>query len=85
MNIIKYMNNPNKKLLNFISLNKSFPSINLDIKYGLFFIFFISLFELIRNSEIKLRIQGGGEINLLNRSFFFDPSDVIVNGESKPL
>jgi hypothetical protein len=39
---------------------------------------------LIKNSEIKLIVQGEGELNILNNSFYLDPSDVIVNGESKP-
>jgi len=29
-------------------------------------------------------IQGKGEINILNNSFNYDPSNVIVNGQSKP-
>jgi surface protein len=44
----------------------------------------ISQFKLLQNSEVKLIIQGEGQLNILNNLFYLDPSEVIVNGISKP-
>ena len=53
-------------------------------KFLLIYILLISGFKLIENSEIKLIIQGEGQLNILNPQFYLDPSEVIVNGISKP-
>ena len=64
------------------NFNKKLTKIYLINRYYLFFIL-ISFINLTKNSEIKMIIKGVGEINILNNSFNYDPSDVIVNGESK--
>ena len=58
--------------------------IYLHFKFYLIFILLISFFKLINNSEINMIIQGEGELNILNSGFNSEPSEVIVNGESKP-
>ena len=58
--------------------------IDLHFKLYLKFILLISFFKLINNSEINIIIEGEEEIDILNNSFYLDPSEVIVNGESKP-
>ena len=76
--------NLKQKLINFISIKNHSSIIYLHFKYYFIFIFTISFIILVKNSEIKLIIQGEGELNILNNSFYLDPSDIIVNGESKP-
>ena len=65
-------------MLLFISSNSNQKFINMS------FIFLFSFITLINNSEIKMIIQGTGELNILNNDFYLDPSDVIVNEVSKP-
>ena len=62
------------------------------LKVKLMFIFF-SVFisvhalenETKSQSEINLVIKGPGNLNYLSNSFYLDPSEVIVNGDSRPL
>ena len=67
----------------FSKFNKKPASIYIKNKYYMIFIILISFINLTKNSEIKMIIQGEGEINILNNSFNFIPSEVIINGESK--
>ena len=53
-------------------------------KFLLIYILLISQFKLLQNQEVKLIIQGEGQLNILNNLFYLDPSEVIVNGISKP-
>ena len=54
-------------------------------KYLLIHMLLTSHFISIENSEIRLIIQGEGELNIFNNLFYTNPSEVIVNGISKPL
>ena len=58
--------------------------IYLNLEFYLIIILLFSFIKLINNSEINMIIQGNGELNILNNEFYLDPSDVIVNGVSKP-
>jgi hypothetical protein len=40
----------------------------------------VSALQIIRNSEIHLIVKGKGNQQLLNKSFIYKPSEVIVNG-----
>ena len=64
------------------NFNKKLTKIYLLNRFCLFFIL-IFYIKVAKNSEIKMIIQGEGEINILNNAFYYDPSDVLVNGESK--
>ena len=64
------------------NFNKKLTKIYLLNRFCLFFIL-IFYIKVAKNSEIKMIIQGEGEINILNNTFNYDPSDVLVNGESK--
>ena len=66
------------------SYKKNDSKIYNELKFCLTFIFFILFFESNENYEIKLIIQGEGELNILNSQFYLDPSEVIINGVSKP-
>ena len=69
--------------LNQTSKNNSLH-IYLYFEFYLIFFLLISFIKLINNSEINIIIQGNGIRNILNNEFYLDPSDVIVNGKSKP-
>ena len=58
--------------------------IYLNFEFYLIIILLISFIKLINNSEINMIIQGNGELNIMNNQFYLAPSDVIVNGISKP-
>ena len=55
----------------------------------IFYSLFISVHALENEaksqSEINLVIKGPGNLNYLSNSFYLDPSEVIVNGDSRPL
>ena len=79
----------NNKFLTIVSnLNQKSKNNSLQIyfhfKFYLILILLFSFLKLINNSEINLIIQGEGELNILNNEFYLEPSDVIVNGESRP-
>ena len=44
---------------------------------------FKTLLHLYQQSEIKLVFKGKGEQQILNNTFLFDPSEVLVNGNLK--
>ena len=73
--------------MNYIFFKKKMIFFYIHIVLSLFF----SLtFETINkpinyNSEIHLVIVGQGNINILNDSYMFEPSEVIINGESNNL
>ena len=79
-------------ILNFYCFHKIRVNNRNDKKIYSQFLFFIILIILISNikskekSEINLIIisQGKRELNFLNDLFYKEPSDVIINGITKP-
>ena len=55
----------------------------------IFFVLFLSLHDsrniYLQSSEVNLIIKGPGTQNILYEWFYLDPSEIIVNGESRPL
>ena len=64
-----------------------YKSLKVNDVYSLLILFFLVL-DLENMSEpkteINLIILGTGQINIINDSFYLDPSKVIVNGEPNP-
>ena len=64
---------------------KKYYTLNyLTFKFRLIFLFSILFIQQSGHSEIKLVIQGEGELYFLNSQFYRDPSEVIINGVSQP-
>ena len=67
--------------------NVSFLNLKMKLLY-IYHILFISVHRLGNltgnQSEINLVIEGPGNLNILNDSFYLNPSEVIINGDLKP-
>ena len=61
-------------------VQNQFIKIYCYLQFCLILTFFIFLNKSYEQTEIKLIIQGGGELNFLNGQFYKDPSEVLLKG-----
>jgi len=76
-----------KKQDHFTKANQSLISLPLlseNFKYFLLFVFITLFFSSNEQLEIKIVIKGKENQNYINSDFYLDPSEVIVNGVTKP-
>ena len=76
-----------KLIINDKKNNYYKKSINLKLslfmKTNIQILIFLIFLDIAINSQIALKIQGGGEISFLNDDFYTEPSEVLVNSQLK--